>query len=107
MINVLQRRNEIGLMRALGFGSFKISMLFFNRSIFMGIAGALIGFGIGTWLSIDFGPAVFKVTSGSIRPIYSLLWWALLLAPLYAILSSFVPIMHATSQLPAQILKED
>lgn len=107
MINVLQRRNEIGLMRALGFGSFRISILFFNRSIFMGVVGALVGFGIGTWLSINFGHEVFKVTSGSIKPIYSLLWWALLLAPLYAILSSFVPIMHAISQLPAQILMED
>lgn len=107
MINVLQRRNEIGLMRALGFGSFKISLLFFERALFAGIIGALVGFGIGTWMSIDFGPEVFKVTSNSIKPIYPLLWWALLLAPLFAILSSFIPIMHAISQPPAQILKED
>ena len=106
-INVLQRRNEIGLMRAIGFGSYKISVLFFNRAIIMGILGAIIGFGIGTWMSLSFGPEVFKVTSKSIKPIYTLLAWALLLAPLYAMLSSFVPIMHAVSQSPAQILKEE
>lgn len=106
-INVLQRRNEIGLMRAIGFGTMEISVLFFNRAVLMGIAGAIVGFGIGTWMSLDYGPEVFKVTAKSIIPIYSLLWWALLLAPLYAILSSFIPIMHAVSQPPAQILKED
>ncbi|MCK5701390.1 MAG: hypothetical protein KAI29_09565 [Cyclobacteriaceae bacterium] len=107
MINVLQRRNEIGLLRAIGFGTLKISMLFFNRAILAGVIGALLGFGLGTWISLEFGAEVFKVTAKSIKPIYKLLWWALLAAPFFAAMSAFIPIMYAISQQPAQILKED
>ncbi|MCK5367018.1 MAG: ABC transporter permease, partial [Cyclobacteriaceae bacterium] len=107
MINVLQRRNEIGLLRAIGFGTLKISMLFFKRALLAGIIGALLGFGLGTWMSLEFGAEVFKVTAKSIKPIYKLLWWALLAAPFFAAMSAFIPIMYAISQQPAQILKED
>ena len=107
MINVSQRRHEIGLLRAIGFGTFQISSLFFNRSVLAGIAGAVVGFGVGTWMSLEFGPDVFQVTANSIKPLYQLLWLALLAAPLFAVVSAFIPIMYAVSQQPAQILKED
>jgi len=107
MLNTLQRRHEVGILRALGFRTFKVSMLFFQRAVLAGIIGALLGFGIGTWFSMQYGPVVFKVTAQSIKPVYSLLWWGVVAAPLFAVLSSFIPIMHAVSQQPAQILKED
>ena len=72
-----------------------------------GIIGALLGFGLGTWISLEFGAEVFKVTAKSIKPNYQLLWWALLAAPFFAAMSAFIPIMYAISQQPAQILKED
>ncbi len=106
MINVMQRRSEIGLLRAIGFGTMKISMLFFKRAALAGIIGAILGFSLGTWMSLEFGPEVFKVTARSIKPIYQLLWWALLAAPFFAVISAFIPIMYAVSQQPAQILKE-
>ena len=107
MINVMQRRNEIGLMRAIGFGTIKISALFFERAAFAGIIGAIVGFALGTWISLEFVTEVFKVTARSIKPIYGLLWQALWMAPLFATMSAFIPIMYAASQQPAQILKED
>lgn len=107
MINVSQRRHEIGILNALGFSTFKISTLFFNRVALTGVMGAIIGFGLGTWISLDYGTEVFKVTARSIQPIYNLLYWALLAAPLFAIISAFIPIMHAISRQPAQVLKEE
>ena len=56
---------------------------------------------------MEYGPDVFKVTAQSIKPIYSLLYWALLIAPLFAVVSAFIPIMYAVSLQPAQVLKED
>ena len=106
MINVMQRRSEIGLLRAIGFGTFKISMLFFKRVALAGVIGAIVGFGLGTWISLEFGPEVFKITAGSIQPMFQLIWWALLTAPLFAAMSAFIPIMYAVSQQPSQILKE-
>lgn len=107
MINASQRRHEIGILRAIGFSTLKISVLFFKKVSLTGFLGAIAGFGLATWISMEYGPDVFKVTAQSIKPIYSLLYWALLIAPLFAVVSAFIPIMYAVSLQPAQVLKED
>ena len=107
MINASQRRHEIGILRAIGFSTLKISILFFKKVSLTGFFGAIAGFGLATWISMEYGPDVFKVTAQSIKPIYSLLYWALLIAPLFAVVSAFIPIMYAVSLQPAQVLKED
>ena len=107
MINAMQRKQEIGILRALGFGAGRIAGIFFARVLIMGIAGALAGFAAGTWLALEYGPEVFKVTAKSVKPIYDLLYWSVLLAPLFAAVSSFIPVMYAVSREPAQMLKEE
>jgi len=107
MLNVNSRTNEIGIMRALGFNTGRIAMLFFTRAIMMGLAGALAGYFAGIWLSMEFGPEIFKVTANSIKPDWNLLWIALISAPLFASVSSFIPIMWAISNDPAKLLKEE
>jgi putative ABC transport system permease protein len=107
MINVMQRMQEIGILRALGFRNRDISFLFFSRVVLMGLAGALAGFALGTWLALTWGPQVFKVTAAAVKPLYNLLGWSLLLAPLFAAVSSFVPVMYAVSREPALMLKEE
>ena len=107
MINVAQRRPEIGILRAIGFTTSKILGLFLIRVLIAGLIGAFLGFVLGTWLSIDFGTEIFKITASSIKPVYNLLFWSLLLAPLFAAVSAFIPIMYAIGQQPAQVLKED
>ena len=106
MINVMQRKQEIGTLRALGYGSAKVAGIFFQRFVFMGIAGALIGFALGTLLALQFGPEVFKVTARSVKPVYELLYWSVGLAPLFAVISSFIPVMYGISREPAEMLKE-
>ncbi len=107
MINVMQRKHEIGILRALGFGTFRIAGLFFARVLVMGVLGALIGYAIGTYLALNFGPDVFKVTAKSVKPIFNLLYWSVGLAPLFAVLSAFIPVMFAISREPAEMLKEE
>lgn len=107
MVNVLQRRQEIGLMRAIGHGSKKIASLFFARAIFLGLVGAILGFALSTWLGMQFGPEVFKVTAHSVKPLWNLLGYSVLLAPLFAALAAFIPVMIAVNQQPATVLKEE
>jgi ABC-type lipoprotein release transport system permease subunit len=107
MLNALQRRHEVGLLRAVGFGTLKISLLFFQRAALAGLIGALVGFALGAWFSMHYGPGIFKVTAKAIQPVYSMLWWILPGAPFFAVLSSFIPVMYTLGQQPAQILKED
>jgi ABC-type lipoprotein release transport system permease subunit len=106
MINTMRRRYEIGILRSLGFSTLKLMILFFQRAILTGIIGAIIGFWFGTYFSVWFGPSVFKVTAQFIQPIYPLFWITLVGAPLFSVFASFIPVMNAVSQQPAQILKE-
>jgi putative ABC transport system permease protein len=107
MINVRERRSEIGIMRALGYGSAKIALLFLGKALMIGLIGAILGFGIGTFLALGFGPDIFKVTAKAIKPVYELLGWSLLAAPLFTALSSFIPAMVAVTQDPASTLREE
>lgn len=107
MINVLQRRTEIGTLRATGFNSWKIARLFFARALFLGLIGAVLGFFLSTWLGMQYGPEVFKVTAKSVQPVYSLLYKAIIIAPLFAALASFIPIVVAIKQEPAEVLKQE
>lgn len=106
MLNVMQRKTEIGLLRALGFNTWYIARLFLSRVLVIGVIGALIGFFLATWMGVTYGPEIFKVTARSVRPMYDLLYWSLLLAPLFAVIASLIPVAVAVSQEPAKVLKD-
>lgn len=107
MLNVLQRRSEIGLMRAMGHTSIKIARLFFARAMVVGIVGAVLGFFLASWISLEYGTEIFKVTARSIKPNWSLLYFSILIAPLFAALAAFIPVVFAINQEPAEVLKEE
>ena len=106
MLNVMQRKTEIGLLRAMGFDTWYVVRLFLWRVVFIGILGALIGYFLATWLGLTYGPEVFKVTARSVKPLYELLGWSLVLAPVFALIASLIPITVAVSQEPAKVLKD-
>lgn len=107
MTNVRDRQQEIGIMRALGYGSGKITALFLGKAVIIGLLGALIGSLIGTFLALHFGPDIFKVTAKAIKPEYVLLVWFLIAAPVFAAVSSFIPVMIAVTYDPAITLREE
>ncbi len=107
MLNVRERRQEIGIMRALGYGSSKIGALFLGKAVLIGLIGAVFGFGIGTGLALKFGPAIFKVTASMITPQIKLLYWAIIVSPAVCALSVFIPSMIAVAQDPAITLREE
>lgn len=106
-LNVRERRQEIGILRALGYGSSKIALLFLGKAVIMGLMGAALGFVVGTVLATQFGPQIFKVTAQSIRPSLALLGWSVLISPLIAAAAVFLPSLMAVYQDPAQTLRAD
>ena len=106
MLNVMQRKSEIGLLRSLGFSSWAVARLFLSRILLVGILGAVLGYFLATGIGLTYGPDVFRVTARSVHADYSLLGWALILSPLFALISSLVPIAFAVSQDPAKVLKD-
>jgi ABC-type antimicrobial peptide transport system permease subunit len=106
LMNVRERRYEIGVMRALGYRSSKIAALFLLKAVVIGLIGAAVGFGIGTSLAVSYGAEIFTITANMIKPVYALLGWSLIAAPIFAALSSFIPAMVAITQDPALTLRE-
>lgn len=107
MLNVRDREPEIGIFRALGFNSGRIASLFLSRAVIIGIIGAFLGFIIGTWFALSYGAGIFKITAKAIQPMYNLLGWAVIAAPLFAALSSAIPTMLAVLQDPAVTLRKE
>ncbi len=105
--NVRDRRAEIGILRAAGVGSSKVVALFLGKAVVLGLAGAIVGFLLGTQLMLHFGPRLFPVTAQHVAPVYSLLAWSAAGAPALCVLASYVPAMLAVTQDPAVVLREE
>ena len=108
IMNVRDRQAEIGIMRALGYGSGKITALFLGKAVIIGLLGAIAGFFAGTALALYFGPDIFQITAKTVvKPESSLLIWSLIAAPVFAAVSSFIPAMIAVTCDPAVMLRQE
>lgn len=108
IMNVRDRQQEIGIMRALGYGSGRITLLFLGKAIIIGLLGAIIGYFVGTVLALIFGPDIFElIPKTMIKPDLSLLLYCLVFAPVFAAISSFIPAMIAVTYDPAVTLREE
>jgi putative ABC transport system permease protein len=107
ILNVRERKMEIGVLRALGYGSGRIAALFLAKPVVLGVIGAVCGYALGSALALAYGPEIFKVTANSIKAEPTLLLWALVAAPALAALASFIPAMLAVTQDPAVTLREE
>jgi len=107
ILNVRERKLEIGVLRALGYGSGRIAALFLAKPLVLGILAAVCGYALGSALALSYGPEIFKVTARWLKAEPALLLWALVAAPAFAALASFIPAMLAVAQDPAVTLREE
>jgi len=107
VFNVRDRRQEIGILRALGKGGGRIAGLFLGKAVLVGLVAALIGAAMGTWVVLEFGPSLFPVTKKAIHANWPLAAQLIVATPLFAALASFIPAMLAVSHDPAETLRED
>lgn len=106
MMNVSDRRQEIGLFRALGHSSSRILMLFLGKALLIGSLGAILGFTVGSGLAVSLGPQVFPITASAIRCPWPLLAMSLIAAPVFTMIASFPPAASAATQDPAVVLRD-
>jgi len=106
LANVRQRRTEIGVLRALGKGSWMIGTLFLGKAALVGVLGGLLGFWAGHGLALLLGPQAFEVPADQFTLRYDLLAVALLGAPLVSLVASYLPMLLAITQDPAVALRE-
>jgi len=65
---IFERRVEVGLMKALGAGSFAVSAIFFAEALLLAIVGGVAGFSAGALLARQIGRSIFK-SQISIEPV--------------------------------------
>ena len=65
---IFERRVEVGLMKALGAGSFAVSAIFFAEALLLAIAGGVAGFSAGALLAHRIGRSIFN-SQISIEPV--------------------------------------
>lgn len=106
LANVRQRRNEIGLLRALGKGTALIAALLLGKAVLVGLTGGVIGFLAGTWLVRTVGLPALGVTADNFHVAYNLLLWTVLGAPLVSLLAAYLPTLLALVQHPAVVLRD-
>jgi len=107
MINVKDRQQETGILRAIGHSTLNVAGLFIGRALFIGIVSAILGYLAGTFLALEYGPDIFKITSGTIKAIPALFLYALVAAPVFSVLSAVLPVMFAVLQNPAYTVRKN
>ncbi|WP_202616176.1 ABC transporter permease [Actinomyces sp. 432] len=101
---VAERRNEIGLRKALGASEGSIAAEFFAEAALLGLVGGVVGTAIGYGLALAVGLGVFD------RPIGFNCWLAaasLALTTLVAVVAAYSPVRRASRIDPALVLREE
>jgi putative ABC transport system permease protein len=99
---VLERRSEIGVMKALGAGNSTVTGLFLIEQLLLAVAGGAIGFIFGAILARVLGASVFGTPAA---PRFILLPIILGLAVVVALVGSLIPLRRAAHLRPALILR--
>ncbi|MGA2497761.1 MAG: FtsX-like permease family protein [Tepidisphaeraceae bacterium] len=104
--NVRERRAEIAVLRAMGLRSRQVFAIFVGKAAIMGLAGACAGY-VGGVLAGAFWPGTAGMPSAGSLINVRLLAIIMALAPLLAILASWIPAMLAAREDPAVILQKE
>ncbi len=102
MTNVaMERRNDVGLMKAIGGATRRVLRLFLMEAALLGFAGGVIGGAAGIFLSIWLGKPGFGVAAQPRLIVYPI---AVALTTLVAILSAY-PLRRLASVRPASVFR--
>lgn len=100
--SVLERRTEIGLMKALGANSGLVGVLLAAEQLLLAFVGGGIGYAVGILLARALGERIFGFTP---EPKLFVLLVILVLAALITLLGSAYPLRRASRYDPAPILR--
>lgn len=102
MSNVaIERKNDVGLMKAIGGSIRRVVRLFLAEAILMGIAGGLVGSAVGLIVSIWLGKAVFGVAAQPRWIVYPI---SVVITVIVSIASAF-PLRRLASISPASVFR--
>ena len=101
--NVFERRREIGTLMALGAGSPVVLRMFLLKAVWLGLAGGVGGYVLGTAMAAILGPRVAGVP---VFPMLTPLFWAVGVAVLVCVAATYLPARRAARLDPSAALQE-
>lgn len=109
LANVRERRQEIGVLRAIGLRSRQVLALFLSKAALLGVVGGLIGYLLGVavggiWGSGQMDPSTLRSVE-LFRP--GVMAIAMLATPILVMAASWLPAVWAAKQDPAVVLREE
>jgi putative ABC transport system permease protein len=109
---ILERRREIGIMKAIGASDGDVEKLFFAEAGVMGVFGGIVGVALGWAIGqvINFGMNIYlKRQHFGPEHIWSVPWWLVMAAIAFAVvvslLSGLYPAARAARLDPVQALR--
>ena len=105
--SVLERRKEIGIMKAIGGTNFQIFLQFFFESGMLGFVGGLVGVVLGTLISIGGTIGINSFIGAELSPVIDpiLIGGALVGSFVVGAAAGIVPAMGAAKQNPVEALR--
>jgi putative ABC transport system permease protein len=101
-LSVVERRKEIGLMKAIGASKTRIALMFLGEGIIIAVIGGIFGFLLGILVAQGIGQFVFDSSIGVI-------WWVVALSIGVSLgivfIASVIPIKRAMDVDPAIVLR--
>lgn len=105
---VLERRRDIGIFRALGARRRDIFRLFLSEAVLIGLAGGLVGLGLGGGVGWGINMLLGQSASGDL---FALPWWlaglSLVLGGGVSLVAGAVPAGHAAALSPVDALRQE
>lgn len=106
IVNVRQRRQELGILRSIGYQAGAIATLVLGKSLLIGLLGSAVGCLTGMMMAYNFVPQIAIATGAKFNLDPEWIVFAMLVAPLVASISSMVAATLAVVQHPADVLRE-
>ncbi len=108
-ISVIERKKEIGIMKALGARNSHVSLMFLLESGIIGLVGGVIGTALGVLLSMAASSVISQYVLENFAPSFSLelILLSLALSFLMGIIAGTWPAYQASKQNPVKIPREE
>jgi ABC-type antimicrobial peptide transport system permease subunit len=105
LMAVFERTREIGVLRAVGWSRWQVLQLILKESVLVGMAGGLLGIGLGWGMLLMIGDIVrvFGATPTSLSPV--ILLQALLTVGILGVLGGIYPAWRASRLQPLEALR--
>lgn len=106
-LNSLQRKSEVGVLQALGYGQMKVVSLFMTRALLLSAVGAALGATVAAWVALQQGQSIFGVTGKKLAIDWTVVSIIGGVAVVLAALASCVPALVAATRHPADVIGKD